>query len=309
MAETVSNTSREAEFAALATARGLRPVGPSHVDGTLRRLAAFFAQAALREQIARRPGILQRVDPRARLLAVVGFLVSVSLARSIPALLAHALLPLVALGLSRVRPREFLGAGFGVAAAFALLVAAPATLNLFVGGTLAIPVIALDRGLRIGPLQIPQVIGVTREGLLGAATFLARVLTSVAAVLWLTLCTAWMDLLRALRAVGVPSLVVQVVGMTVRYLFALQRMIEEAYLGKRSRAICRATTGQERAWVASRVGHTWEKSLGLMTEVHEAMLARGFTGEIHARRAVGFGWREWGLLVVTALLSGAAHVL
>jgi cobalt/nickel transport system permease protein len=97
--------------------------------------------------------------------------------------------------------------------------------------------------------------------------------------------------------------------MTVRYLFALQRMIEEAYLGKRSRAICRPTAGQERAWVASRVGHTWEKSLGLMTEVHEAMLARGFTGEIRARGEARFGGREWGLLLLTGFLCGVAHVL
>jgi cobalt/nickel transport system permease protein len=305
----VSPSSREAEFAALARARGLRPVGTSHVDGTLRRLAAFFAQAALREQIARRPGVLQRTDPMARLLAVLAFLVSVSLARSIPSLLAHALLPAIALGLSRVRPREFLGAGFGIAAVFALLIAAPATLNLFVNGTLMIPLVTLERGWQFGPLEIPQVIGVTREGLLGAATFLSRVLTSVAAVLWLTLCTAWMDLLRALRAAGIPALVVQVVGMTVRYLFALQRMIEEAYLGKRSRAICRAPRGHERAFVASRVGHTWERSLGLMTEVHEAMTARGFTGEIRSPRAARFGRREWGLLAATLLACGAAHVL
>jgi energy-coupling factor transporter transmembrane protein EcfT len=308
VADTALQSSREAEFTALSRARGLRPVGPSHVDATLRRLAAFFAQAALREQIARRPGILQHTDPRARLLAVLVFLVSVSLARSLPSLGVHALLPVLALGLSRIRLREFLGAGFGLAAAFAVLIAAPATLNLFVSGTLVIPLVTLERGWQFGPLEIPQVIGATREGLLSAATFLSRVLASAAAVLWVTLCTAWMDLLRALRAVGVPALVVQVVGMTVRYLFALQRMIEEAYLGKRSRAICRAPMGHERAWVASRVGHTWEKSLGLMTEVHEAMTARGFTGEIRSSGGARFGWREWGLLIATLVACGAAHV-
>lgn len=299
---------REEEFAALIRTRRLRPFGASHLDRTLRRLGAFFAQAALREQIARRPGVLQRVDPRARLLAVLAFLVSVSVARSIPTLLLHSALPVAALGLSRVRPREFLRAGFGVAMAFAVLMAAPATLNLFVDGTVVVPLVTLDRGWRFGPLAIPQVIGVTSEGLLSAATFLLRVLISVSAVLWMTLCTAWMDLLRALRAIGIPPLVVQVVGMTVRYLFAFQRMIEETYLGKRSRAICRAPAGHERAWVASRLGHTWEQSLGLMVEVGEAMTARGFTGEIRSPRAGRFGAREWALLILTALTCGVAYL-
>ena len=309
MAGSAPHIPREAEFATLVRARGLRPVGIGHLDATLGRLATFFARAALREAIARRPGVLQRVDPRARLLALLIFLVSVSLARSMPVLGAHALLPVVALLLSRVRPREFFAAGFGVAAAFSVLIAAPATLNLFVDGTLAIPLVTLERGRHLGPLAIPQVIGVTSEGLLGAATFLLRVLISVSAVLWLTLCTAWMDLLRALRAVGVPALVVQVVGMTVRYLFALQRLIEETCLGRRSRAICRMPAGQERAWVASRLGHTWERSLALMTEVGEAMTARGFTGEIRSAQGARFGMRERTLLVTTVIVCGAAHLL
>jgi energy-coupling factor transporter transmembrane protein EcfT len=61
------------------------------------------------------------VDARARLLAALVFLVSVSLVRSIPGLLAHAALPLIALVLSRIRPEEFLRAGFLLALAFSAL--------------------------------------------------------------------------------------------------------------------------------------------------------------------------------------------
>jgi cobalt/nickel transport system permease protein len=299
----------EGEFAALVRTRGLRPAGANHLDTTLQRVARFFAHAALRDEVARRPGVLQRVDPRARLLAVLAFLLSVSLARSIPSLAAHALLPLAALALSCVRPREFFGAGFGVALLFAVLIAAPASLNLFVRGTVLVPLVRLGGEWRLGPLSIPPVLGITREGVLGATTFLLRVLISVSAVLWLTLVTTWIDLLRALRAVGIPPLVVQVVGMTVRYLFAFQRMVEETYLGRKSRSISRMPTGRERAWVASRVGQTWQRSLDLMAEVGEAMTARGFTGEIRFPRAARLGAREGALLLVTVLLCGAAHLL
>lgn len=304
----MTGVSPEAEFAALVRARRLRPIGPSHLDAALRRLAAFFAQAALRDAVASRPGLLQRVEPRARLAAALAFLVSVSLARSIPALLLHGLLPLAALGLSRVRPRELLRAGLGAAAVFALLIAVPATLNLFVEGRVVVPLLRLEGGRQLGPLLLPPVIGLTAQGLLGAATFLLRVLVSVSAVLWLTLSTSWIDLLRALRALGLPPLVVQVVGMTVRYLFAFQRMVEEAYLGRKSRTICRLPAGGERAWVASRVGQSWERSVGLMAEVGEAMLARGFTGEVPSPGRGRFGGRGWALLLATLLACGAAHV-
>ncbi len=309
MADSSQGSLREDAFAALIRARGIRRPGTSHVDATLRRLATFFAQAALREEIARRPGRLQRVDPRARILAVLVFLVSASLAWSLPALAAHGVLPIAALGLSRIRPREFLGAGFAVALVFAVLIAAPATLNLFVDGTVLVPLVVFERSGHLGPFTLPQVIGVTGEGLLSAATFVLRVLASVAAVLWLTLSTTWMDLLRALRVVGVPALVVEVVGMTVRYLFAFRHMVEETYLGKKSRTVCRAPAGQERAWVASRLGQTWERSLSLMGEVSEAMTARGFTGEIRSPRVARFEVPEWGLLILTVLACAAAHLL
>lgn len=309
MADPPPGASEEARFAALAAARGLRPVGRGHLDRSLRGLAAFFARAGLRDEVAARSSPLQGVDPRARLLGLLAFLVSVSLARTLPALLLHALLPLAALALSRIRPRELLGAGLGAAAIFTLLLAAPATLNLVVGGEVLLPLIRLEGPRQLGPLPIPEVIGVSREGLLTAATLLLRVLTSVAAALWVALATPWMDLLAALGTLGLPPIVVQVVGMTVRYLHTLQRQVEEAYLGKRSRTVCRAPQGRERAWVAARMGQVWERSLVLMGEVEEAMTARGFTGTIRAARVPRFGLREWSFVAATLLGCGGAHVL
>jgi cobalt/nickel transport system permease protein len=309
MTSPLPTSPREREFQALVTARGLRPFGPSHLDKTLRQLAAFFTRALLREQVARRPGLLQGTDPRVRLLATLFFLVSVSLAQSIPALLFSAVMPLVALTLSRIRAREFFASGFGITLLFSLLMAAPATLNLVVSGEVLLTLVTLPHEWRFGPYLIPAVIGISREGLLTVATFLLRVLTSVAAVLWLTLSTPWMELLRSLRSVGLPALVVQVVGMAVRYLFAFRQHAEETYLGKKSRSVCRAPLASERAWVAARLAHSWESSLHLMAEVSEAMTARGFTGEARLTRGVRFRRRDWLLLLGTAGGCLAAHML
>lgn len=302
-------TAREQQFLDLARARGLRPVGRSHVDKTLRRLSRFFSDSLLREETARRPGILQQVDPRARLLCTLLFLVSVSLARSIPVLLAHAALPFLALALSRIRPRELLGAGLLVALVFSVLMAAPATLNVFADGRVILPLLSLEQEWRYGPYVLPQVIGISREGLFTAATFLLRVLSSVAAVLWLTLSTRWMDLLRSLRFLRLPPMFVQVIGMTVRYLHAFHRHSEEIHLGKKSRSICRSPLSRERAWVGSRIACAWERGLVLAEEVGHAMAARGFSGEARFPPGSRFGMPEWVLLGATLLFCTGAHVL
>lgn len=301
-------TVREREFFEKAGSRGLQPPGRGHVEKTLRELSSFFSRSMFREKTARRRGILQKVDPRARLLSTLLFLVSVSLARSIPVLLAHAALPLAAIALSRIRPGEFLGAGFLVAIAFSFLMAAPATLNVFFDGTIVLPLVDRGRDWRFGPYFLPSVIGITREGLLSAATFFLRVLTSVAAVLWLTLSTQWADLLRALRFLRLPAIFLQVVGMTVRYTHALLRYSEEVYLGKKSRTVCRARTAGEREWVGSRIARSWERSLHLMDEVSMAMAARGFTGEAKFPPGSWFRGREWGLLVTVVVFCTGAHV-
>jgi cobalt/nickel transport system permease protein len=152
------------------------------------------------------------------------------------------------------------------------------------------------------------VIGITREGLLTAATFLLRVLASVAAVLWLTLSTRWADLLRSLRFLRLPAIFLQVVGMTVRYTHALLRHSEEVHLGKKSRTVCRTRTASEQAWVGSRIARSWERSIQLMEEVSMAMAARGFTGDAKFPAGPWFGAPEWGLLVVVVVFCAGAHI-
>jgi len=300
---------RERQFLDLADARGLRPPGNRHIERTLREISSFFSSAFFREEIARRPGLLQRVDPRARLLAVLGFLISLSFARRFPTLEAHAVWPLAAVALSRIRPREFLGAGFLFAVLFGALMAFPAALNLFYDGTVILPLLHLGHSRHIGPYRIPGQIGVTREGALTAATFLLRVLPSVAAVLWLTLSTRWTDLLRALRFLRLPPLFLQVGGMTVRYVHALLRQSEEMHLGKKSRSVCRLPVRAEQAWAGSRLAASWERSLHLMEEVGAAMKARGFTGEAKFPTEARFGGRDWGFIVVVMVFCFGAHLL
>lgn len=299
----------EVRFYEAARARGLRPIGRNHLDKTLLEISSFFSRSLFREETARRNGLLQKVDPRARLLALLVYLVSVSLAGSIPALLFHATLPPLALALSRIRLREFLGAGFLFALLFSALMAAPSTLNLISGGTVVYPLPVPGGGRAIGPYRIPEVVGFTRQGFLTAATFLLRVLSSTAAVLWLTLSTRWVDLVRALRFLRLPPVFLQVTGMTVRYVHAYLRQSEEIHLGKKSRSVCRASIRADQAWAGSRIARAWEKSLHLMEEVGAAMSARGFTGKAKFPSSPWLGAREWAFLAFVALLCAGGHLV
>jgi len=297
----------ERQFAALAAARRLRPARSGFLDKTLRRLSAFFAATILRDEIARRAGLVQRVHPRARLLAALLFVFSVSLASSLPALAAHAALAAAAVGFARIRVRELLGAGLLIACVFSLLMALPATLNLVSGGDILLPLLQFDGSWQVGPWVIPRVVGVSGQGLRTAGTFLLRTLTSTTAVLCVALSTRWTDLLASLRSLRLPPFFLQTIGMTVRYLHLLLRQSEEVHLGKKSRTICRRPLCADQMWVGSRIAAAWEKSLHLMTDVSEAMAARGFTGDVRFAPAGSLGVTDWAFLLLTAALCLGAH--
>ena len=303
----VQDIAREGPFRDLARARGLRSPRHGFLNKTLRRLAAFFTAGLLREEIARRPGLLQRVHPRARLVAVLFVLLSVSLASSLSALSAHALLVAGFVCMARIRAREMLGAGLLVAVVFSVMMALPATLNLVSGGHILVPILRLDGPWQFGPYAVPSVIGISGEGLRTAGTLLLRTLTSTAAVLCLALSTRWTDLLASLRSLRLPPLFVQVIGMTVRYLHLLLRQSEEVHLGKKSRTICRRPLVSDQMWVGSRIAAAWEKSLHLMTDVTDAMTARGFTGDFRFAPGRALGVADWTFLVLAAVVCAAAH--
>jgi len=297
--------SGEAAFLAVARTRGLRPPTDRFVRRSLRRLSAFFAAALLREGAAARSSPLAGIQARARILATLLFLVSVSLARSLPSLCLHALVPLAVLALARLRPREILVGGLLPALVFTLVMAAPATLSLVHPGHVVLPIVSLKLpgALRTGPVDI----AVTHEGLLSAATLLLRVAVSVSMVLWLTFSTRWVELLRALRGLYVPPVIIQVAGMTVRYLHALLRQAEEAHLGRRSRMIGRRPLHVEQAWAGSRIAVAWQRALYLAEDVGQAMTARGFTGEIRLPAAMSLALADWLFLGAVALACLVSH--
>ena len=60
----------------------------------------------------------------------------------------------------------------------------------------------------------------------------------------------------------------------------LSKTVEEMILAKKSRMIRLKRTGAEQIWVAGRVGALFRRSIQLSGEVHLAMVARGYQGEV-----------------------------
>ena len=242
----------------------------SYVQKTLTSGAGLLRQVMFSEDTSARPGLLQRLDPRAKVVGLLGLVVAGAFLRTIPALLVLYALTLALAAASRVSVAFFVKRVWLFVPIFTGIVLIPATLSVVTGGHV---VLALWHWH-----GRPE--GFTGQGLTSAALVVSRVASSISLVVLLAVTTPWTRLLAGLRALGLPRLFILVIGMAYRYLFLLLGSVTDMYQARASR-----TVGTERhdrgarAFVAATAGALLGRTMAMSEEVHQAMTARGYRGE------------------------------
>ncbi len=267
-------------------------------------LARLLEEMLANEAVARRAGLLQLVDARAKVLGLIGLLVIVTLLRHLPSLcLAYGFCLLLAL-LSRVPARRLLGVWLAVPL-FSALIILPAALNIVTPGHALVTLWHFSHP-QLGPWAVPRRLTVTDAGLLLAGRFVLRTAVCVTLALLLTATTPANRLFRGLRALGVPVLFVMLLSMMTRYLSVFLRAAEEIHLAKISRSITLGTLRQEQAWVAAGMGALSRRTQAMGNAVYLAMLSRGYTGEIYLLDAPRWQLSDGAFLLIAL---GSAVVL
>ncbi len=266
------------------------------IEKTLGEIAGSIERAVFTEEHTRKPGWLQRIDPRAKLGMFLAFVLAASLSRSLPILIVLYAILLVVARLSQVPfdffvKRVWLGIPF-----FAGIVIIPSI--FFTPGP---PIVAVTLG--------PVVLAPSWPGLFGALVFVARVGVSVSVAVLLVLTTPWADLLKSAQALGVPQVFVLVLSMSYRYIFLFLHAATGMVEARKSRTVGRTTGNEQRRWISGSMGTLMNKSFKMSNDVYAAMLARGFTGQVRTYSAYRMTGRDWLALVGTIVLSVAAFTL
>ncbi len=254
-------------------------------------MARVMEDAIFCEQSARRPGFLQRLDARVKLLSVLALAVGATFLHHLPSLLMLGAFAIAALLVSRVSLRTVFSPSWWVMPALFALVAVPSVLSVFVPGEALI--------------RLPWGLSVTRQGAASAAVLVTRIAVGMTLALMLALTTRWQEVLRAAYT-SVTAPFVLVATMMYRYVFVLLRVAENMHLARRARTIVPLDAAQERRWVGGRVGALFLRSRRLSEQVYSAMLARGYRGEpkVLVRHELGVKEAAW-VLLCAAALAGA----
>jgi cobalt/nickel transport system permease protein len=216
------------------------------------------------DDLARRDGFLQKLDPRVKLGAVFGFIVIAVMVKSLAVLVSLFLLAICLaavsdIAIARLARQVWLGV-----LTFTGLIALP-----------AIFLVAGDVVLRLPLLGWP----VTLQGMRSAVFLLGRSETTATYALLLILSTPWPHLLKAMRAYRLSVALVVILGMTYRYVFVFLHTAAQMFEARRSRLVGRLAPADRRRLATATAGALLGKALDMSTEVHLAMLSRGYRGE------------------------------
>ncbi len=155
---------------------------------------------------------------------------------------------------------------------------------------------------------------VTTPGLIRFGTIIVRTLIAVQASVLLSATTEISDLLWGMIALGVPVLIVSIIGFMVRYLFILA---DEAMRMVRARAArsprLRGAGHPGFIWqgrmAGMMVGSLFLRSLDRSERVHAAMVSRGYDGGIRVLRQRSMETRDWCVLIGVLICLTTIYVL
>lgn len=264
-------------------ADGMRPQG--FIEKSLRNFASVIREALTSEGYAARDGLLQRLEPRAKLAGFFLLITAAAFPESWLFLLAVLILTLCLSASTKV------GAGPLVkralpATVFTAVLAIPAAFSFVTPGR---------------ELLGAGGVAVTAEGIKTALFFVLRVSTMAALASLAVLTTRQADFFRGLGRL-VPAFFVTALFFTFKYVIILVKVAEDAALARKSRTFDRASVREAQRWFASRAALLLKKSLNTAEEVSMAMVSRGFDGKVRSSSKGTLGGPEFLWLGATSFV-------
>lgn len=261
------------------------------IEGSIHGFLRVLERTLESEELARRAGLLQSLDPRVKLLGFLMLIVAAAASRRL----------------------EVTGAVFSLASVLAIRSQVPLRtliIRIWAGafaftGLIAVPAVFLTPGRPVWRLPL---LGwaITAQGLRGAAFLVSRVETTATLSMLLVLCTPWTHVLKALRTLRVPVVLVVTLGMTYRYILLMAGTAEEMFESRRSRMIGRLEAKEARRLAIATAGVLLSKTMQLSSDVYLAMQSRGFRGEVYVLDEFEMHRRDWSWLALFLALGSAA---
>lgn len=236
------------------------------IQRTIDALTETLERSLYAEQLSEQGGVLQRIDPRVKFVGMLGLIITAAAARHVWVVAVVALFALILAVISRIPIIKSFG---------------PIWIGMFIfSGLIGFPAIFITPGPTLATipwLNWP----ISAYGLQSAVFLLLRSEVSITLSFLLIMTTPWMHVLKSMRVIGIPTLVVVILGMTYRYIFLMLQSASDMFEARQSRMIGKLPDKEARRLAAATVGVLLSKSFQLGNDVFLAMQSRGYRGEVY----------------------------
>lgn len=160
------------------------------------------------------------------------------------------------------------------------------------------------RTLMILPFVLLAAIAAPWRNDIGFAWFSALLMRSLLCLVFLVLLTnttRFTELLRGLRRMGVPRVLVLNLGFLYRYIFVLADEIMRMRLADECRRVGRLPLRRELGLLTSMLGTLLLRSFERAERMYQAMLSRGYSADFPVAAPRRFSWRDLVFLSLVAL--------
>ena len=160
----------------------------------------------------------------------------------------------------------------------------------------------------------PWGLTISDAGVVRFASIVMRTMISLQAAVLLTSTTSFPDILHALRHLKVPAILISIIAFMYRYLFVMTDEVSRLLRGRsaRSATLPDYKSGGTLRWrgtvAGNMVGQMLVRSLDRSDRVYNAMVARGYSGQMLTMKPHAMSNFDWTVLIVACMAALALPI-
>lgn len=250
----------------------------SFIKRTLLAFSKVIQNDMLSEKNAQKKGLMQKIDPRLKIVSILVFLLITGYVHSIIALAFLVIIVGMLVKLSLLDFPSYVKRVWLTLPLLMLIVSMIAGTSLIIPGK---PLFYLYNGLnlKIGLLKFPNELYFSEQGIQSILKIFLRTGISFSFGYIFVMTTYWNRITKSLSILKIPNLIISVMDMTYRFIFVLLGVSTEMFEARTLRTVGSIKNKSNREFVSSSMAYIFVKSNYLSEEIFNSMICKGYTGK------------------------------
>ena len=252
---------------------------------SITHLSKIFNDEIYFNRTADHQGLLQAIDPRAKLILTLIFMIIINCSHTFTIPIILFAITLIYAKLSHVSLVQLIQRAWLIIPVFILICSIPALFNVLIPGKALLTIISANSQHQ----WFSHGLYITDNGFHSVMMMFIRSGCSLSLVYLLLTTTSWNDLTKGLSLLKVPTGFILILSMTYRYIFLLANCALQMNEARFLRTVGRLDHRENRRFIGHSMALLFIKSNYLATEIFAAMRARGFSHKIVSLKILKLG--------------------